>query len=68
MRRTANHSASLSQIVCIPLPFTDRIAFWVDLDDAYWTMSPDYIETVWWLLKEIWEKGLLEEERGAPAS
>jgi isoleucyl-tRNA synthetase len=41
---------------------TDRIAFWQDLDNAYWTMSPDYIETVWWVLKQIWDKGLLEED------
>jgi isoleucyl-tRNA synthetase len=43
-------------------PFTDRIGFWVDLDDAYWTMDPSFIETVWWLLKQIWDKGLLEED------
>ncbi|MFN2526663.1 MAG: isoleucine--tRNA ligase [Actinomycetota bacterium] len=42
--------------------FTDRIGFWIDLSDAYWTMSPQYIETVWWLLKQIWDKGLLEED------
>ena len=41
---------------------TDRIGFWVDLDDPYWTMSKDYVESVWWLLKEIWDKGLLEED------
>ena len=41
---------------------TDRIGFWVDLDDAYWTMSPDYVESVWWILKQIWDKGLLEED------
>ena len=41
---------------------TDRIGFWLDLDDAYWTMSPHYIESVWWLLKQIWDKGLLEED------
>ena len=41
---------------------TDRIGFWLDLDQAYWTMSPDYVETVWWILKEIWDKGLLEED------
>jgi isoleucyl-tRNA synthetase len=46
---------------------TERIGFWVDLEDAYWTMSPLYIETVWWLLKRIWEAGLLEEDfRVAP--
>jgi isoleucyl-tRNA synthetase len=41
---------------------TDRIGFWLDLDDAYWTMSPDYVESVWWILKQIWDKGLLEED------
>ena len=29
---------------------------------AYWTMSPDYVESVWWILKQIWDKGLLEED------
>jgi len=38
---------------------TDRIAFWVDLDDAYITYKNSYIETVWWLLKSIWDKNLL---------
>jgi isoleucyl-tRNA synthetase len=41
---------------------TDRIAFWIDLEDAYWTMAPGYVETVWWILKQIWDKGLLEED------
>ncbi|MGH2786741.1 MAG: isoleucine--tRNA ligase [Actinomycetota bacterium] len=41
---------------------TDRIAFWLDLGDAYWTMTPEYVESVWALLKEIWDKGLLEED------
>jgi isoleucyl-tRNA synthetase len=41
---------------------TDRIGFWLDLDDAYWTMTPQYVESVWWLLKQIWDKGLLEED------
>ncbi|MBI3926981.1 MAG: isoleucine--tRNA ligase [Armatimonadetes bacterium] len=38
---------------------TDRIGFWVDLDDAYMTMSNDFVESVWWSLKELWRKGLL---------
>ena len=42
--------------------FTNRIGFWLDLGDAYWTMSPSYIESVWWLLRQIWDKGLLEED------
>jgi isoleucyl-tRNA synthetase len=41
---------------------TDRIGFWLDLHEAYWTMTPEYIESVWWLLKQIWDKGLLEED------
>ena len=40
---------------------TERIAFWVDLDDAYRTLDPAYIESVWWALKTIHERGLLYE-------
>jgi isoleucyl-tRNA synthetase len=40
---------------------TERIGFWVDLDDAYKTLDSTYIESVWWALKTIWEKGLLYE-------
>ena len=40
---------------------TERIGYWVDLDDAYWTMDPDYIESVWWSLKSLFERGLLQE-------
>ena len=39
--------------------FTERIGFWLDLGDAYYTFTNDYIETVWWLLRTIWDKGLL---------
>ena len=38
---------------------TDRIAFWVDLDTAYVTYENQYIESVWWILKNFWEKDLL---------
>jgi isoleucyl-tRNA synthetase len=41
---------------------TERIGFWLDLDDAYRTLDPDYIESVWWALKTIYEKGLLYEK------
>jgi isoleucyl-tRNA synthetase len=37
--------------------FTERIGFWIDLDDAYYTFTNDYIESVWWLLRQIWDKG-----------
>ena len=41
---------------------TERIGFWVDLDDAYRTLDPDYVESVWWALKTIHDKGLLYEK------
>jgi isoleucyl-tRNA synthetase len=40
---------------------TERIGFWIDTDDAYVTMSNDYIESVWWSLREVWRRGLLYE-------
>ncbi len=39
--------------------FTRRMGYWIDLSQAYRTMDPSYIESVWWSLKEISEKGLL---------
>ncbi|MCE7082033.1 isoleucine--tRNA ligase [Streptomyces sp. ST2-7A] len=46
---------------------TTRMGYWVDLDDAYRTMDPGYIESVWWSLKEIFNKGLLvQDHRVAP--
>jgi isoleucyl-tRNA synthetase len=39
--------------------FTERIGFWIDIKDAYYTFTNDYIETVWWLLRQIYDKGLL---------
>ena len=46
---------------------TTRMGYWVDLDDAYRTMDPEYIESVWWSLKEIFNKGLLvQDHRVAP--
>ncbi|MCL5962681.1 MAG: isoleucine--tRNA ligase [Chloroflexi bacterium] len=38
---------------------TKRIGFWVDMRNAYWTMSSDYIESVWWILRRLWDMGLL---------
>src|SRR5215210_3868156 len=40
---------------------TERIAYWVDLDDAYYTLEPDYVESVWWALKTMWDRDLLYE-------
>jgi isoleucyl-tRNA synthetase len=41
---------------------TERIGFWIDLDDAYRTLDSEYIESVWWALKTIFDKGLLYEK------
>ncbi|HEY1510084.1 MAG TPA: isoleucine--tRNA ligase [Solirubrobacteraceae bacterium] len=41
---------------------TERIGFWIDLDDAYRTLDPAYVESVWWALKQIHERGLLFEK------
>jgi isoleucyl-tRNA synthetase len=38
---------------------SERTAYWVDLDNAYVTFSNDYIQSVWWILKQFWEKDLL---------
>jgi isoleucyl-tRNA synthetase len=46
---------------------TERMAYWVDMSQAYRTMDTTYVESVWWSLKQIWEKGLLvEDHRVAP--
>jgi len=40
---------------------TERSGVWIDTDDAYWTMDNDYIESVWWLVRQLWDAGLLYE-------
>ena len=43
------------------------MGYWVDMSTAYWTMDPAYIESVWWSLKQVFDKGLLvEDHRVAP--
>ncbi len=39
--------------------FSKKVAFWADMDAPYITYSNDFIESEWWALKQIWEKGLL---------
>ena len=41
---------------------TRRMGFWVDMDDAYWTMDPHYIDSVWWSLQRIFDSGLLVQD------
>jgi isoleucyl-tRNA synthetase len=38
---------------------TERIGFWLDLDDPYVTLTNEYIESVWWSLRRIWDDGRL---------
>ena len=46
---------------------TDRIGFWVDMDDPYVTLENDYIESGWWILKTLWDRELLYQGmRGTP--
>ena len=39
--------------------FSRRMAFWLDYEHAYWTLTSDYIQSVWWALSEMWKKGLV---------
>jgi isoleucyl-tRNA synthetase len=38
---------------------TDRIGFWIDMEDPYVTLKNEYIESVWWILKQMWDKDLI---------
>ena len=40
---------------------TERIGFWIDLDDPYVTMDDDYIESGWWAMRQMWDAGRLYE-------
>jgi isoleucyl-tRNA synthetase len=40
---------------------TERIGFWIDLDDPYVTLDDDYIESVWWSLRRLWDEERLYE-------
>jgi isoleucyl-tRNA synthetase len=40
---------------------TERIGFWIDLDDPYVTLENDYIESVWWSLRKLWDDDRLYE-------
>jgi isoleucyl-tRNA synthetase len=41
---------------------TDRIGFWIDMDDAYVTYSNEYIETGWWIFKRLWDNDLVFQD------
>jgi len=41
---------------------TERIAFWLDLDQAYITCTNDYMESCWWAVKQLWDRGLVYQD------
>ena len=41
---------------------TEKIGYWLDLDNPYITYDIDYIETLWWIIKQVYEKGLLYQD------
>ncbi len=41
---------------------TERIGYWIDIDDAYWTFDGEYVESVWANLKSLWDQDLLYED------
>jgi isoleucyl-tRNA synthetase len=46
---------------------TRRMGYWVDTDQAYWTMNAEYVDSLWWALQQIHERGLLvQDHRVAP--
>ncbi len=52
---------SVFKYVSIWEQMTNKVGFWVDMKDPYITYDNKYIESVWWALKELWNKGLLFE-------
>jgi isoleucyl-tRNA synthetase len=38
---------------------TERVGFWIDMEHAFRTGDPEYIESVWWSLHELWDRGLI---------
>jgi len=39
---------------------SDRMGFWIDMDDPYITLDPKYMESVWWSLKQLWDQDLIQ--------
>jgi len=41
---------------------TERIGYWTDMEHAYYTFHPEYVESVWWHLQQLFDRGLLYED------
>ena len=42
---------------------TERVAFWIDMSEAYRTYTPEYVESCWWIFKTLWDADLIYEAR-----
>ena len=60
-RFNAKCRASVQRYVEDWQSLTSRIGMWIDTADAYWTLSNEYIESVWWLFRRIWDAGAIYE-------
>ncbi len=53
--------ASVSRHVEDWTALTSRSGTWIDTEEAYWTLDDSYVESVWWLVRQMWDAGLLYE-------
>src|SRR3989440_7107349 len=60
-RFNAKCRASVQRYVEDWQSLTARIGMWIDTADAYWTLSNEFIESVWWLFRQIWDAGSIYE-------
>jgi len=60
-RFNARCAASVRRYVGDWEALTERSGVWIDTADAYWTLSNEYVESVWWLLEQLYQRGLLYE-------
>jgi isoleucyl-tRNA synthetase len=60
-RFNAKCRASVQRYVEDWQSLTSRIGMWLDTAGAYWTLSNEYIESVWWLFRKIWDSGAIYE-------
>jgi isoleucyl-tRNA synthetase len=60
-RFNARCRASVEQYVGDWEDLTMRSGVWIDTENAYWTLDNSYVESVWWLLRTLWDRGLLYE-------
>src|SRR3982074_1348804 len=51
--------ASVHEYVSDWVTFSERMGFWLDYENAHWTLTPHYLQSVWWALSEMWKQGLV---------